>query len=69
MKLDIHVKNIRNMKFNGWIFNIHTWKKKKKCKKFEKFLFKLIWRKILFVECYLLCYYQLVHANKRSSYR
>ena len=30
MKLDIHVKNIRNMKFNGWIFNIHTWKKKKK---------------------------------------
>ena len=24
MKFDVHVKNIRNMKFNGYIFKIHT---------------------------------------------
>ena len=27
MKFDMHVKNIRNMKFNNQIFNIHTKKK------------------------------------------
>ena len=37
MKFDMHVKNIRNMKFNGQIFKIHQ-KKKKKYEKFEEFL-------------------------------
>jgi len=42
----MHVKNIRNMKFNGQIFKIHT--KKEIYEKFEKFLSKLVWRKTLF---------------------
>ena len=29
MKFDMHVKNIRNMKFNSQIFKIHQKKKKK----------------------------------------
>ena len=28
MKFDIHVKNIKNIKFNGYIFKIHTKKKR-----------------------------------------
>ena len=40
MKFDMHVKNIRNMKFNGKIFKIHT--KKEIYDKFEEFLSKLL---------------------------
>ena len=39
MKFDMHVKNIRNMKFNG-LFSKFT-PKKEIYEKFEEFLFKL----------------------------
>ena len=38
MKFDMHVKNIRNMKFNGYNFKIYP--KKKKNEKVEEFLSK-----------------------------
>ena len=47
MKFDMHVKNIRNMKFNSWIFKIHQKKKKKIYERFEKSLSKLVWRETL----------------------
>jgi len=48
MKYDIHVKNIRNMKFKGK-FSKFIKKKKKIYEKFEEFLSKLVWRETLFV--------------------
>ena len=53
----MHVKNIRNMKFNGQIFKIYKKKKKKKKKRyiyeeFVEFLSKLVWRKTLFLLLY-----------------
>ena len=36
MKFDMHIKNIKNMKFNSQIFKIHQKKKKKKRKKEEE---------------------------------
>ena len=42
----MHVKNTRNMKFNDYIFKIHT--QKEIYKKFEEFLTKLVWRETLF---------------------
>ena len=55
MKFDICVKNIRNMKLNGYIFKIHTQAKKEINKKFEKFLSKLVWKETLFHNN-LVCY-------------
>ena len=46
MKFDMHVKNIQNMKFNSYIFKIHT--KKEIYEKFENFFSKLVQREILF---------------------
>ena len=49
----MHVKNIRNMKFNGQIFKIYKKKEKRKKKeiyeKFVEFFSKLVWRKTLFL--------------------
>ena len=46
MKFDMHVKNIKNMKFNDQIFKIH--KKKEVYEKFEIFVSKLVWKETLF---------------------
>ena len=43
----MHVKNIKNMKFNGLIFKIH--KKKEIYDKFEEFLSVLVWTETLFI--------------------
>ena len=49
----MHVKNIRNMKFNGQIFKIYKKKEKRKKKEiyeeFVEFFSKLVWRKTLFL--------------------
>ena len=37
MKFDMHVKNIRNMKFNNQIFKIHKKKKKKYMRSLKSF--------------------------------
>ena len=43
----MYIKNIRNMKINGWIFKIYT-RKKEIYEKFEIFFSKLAWKEVLF---------------------
>ena len=50
MKFDMHVKNIRNMKFNGYIFKIHT----------KKWVAWEVWRETLFILDYN------IHDNKEK---
>ena len=67
----MHVKNIRNMKFNGQIFKIY--KKKEIYNKFEEFPSILVWRETLSIEhgapytFATLMRFQIIKLNKNSK--